>query len=521
MTAAGYLSTALASGEFVCSAELVLGRDHTAREAEDFVRDAAREPRGAKVISLTDLPGGNPALPPEAFVAGVLQQGLVPIAHISGKDVNRSFLEARFHALARLGVENILALTGDAQKDGFAGRGKPVHDLDSVQILWLARCFAGGVQYQLGAKCLRSTPWRFFAGAVVNPFKQREPDLRMQLYKLELKIAAGACFIIPQLGFDLRKLYELRQYMARQGLGHVPVLANVYVPTAAIARMMQGGELPGCVMPPALLSRLESEKKPQRLERAALMVAAARSLGFAGAHIGGFGLSHRDFLTILDRSQEIGSGWRDRMDELVFDCPSQFYLYPPGSDGLSNAEAQHRESTHRPRPSVGQFVSSLVHRFMIAPGSPGEKFFARKLAQTAPSWRQSFCRAALSPASWYRKAVLGCKSCGDCIQDHLSYAGCSMSGCYKELRNGPCGGARPDGDCEARPGTPCIWNRVYLATLALGGNPRKFAQTYIPPRDWRLDGSNALANRFAGLDNYPKRLHLSVSEGEDSNVSDR
>ena len=132
----------------------------------------------------------------------------------------------------------------------------------------------------------------------------------MQLYKMELKIASGAQFLITQLGFNVRKLYELRQYMMREGLGHIPVLANVYVPTATIARMMRSGELAGCVVADALIQRLESEKKPQRLERAALMVAAAKDLGFAGAHIGGFGLTHKDFLTILDRARTIGADWR-------------------------------------------------------------------------------------------------------------------------------------------------------------------------------------------------------------------
>ena len=101
-------------------------------------------------------------------------------------------------------------------------------------------------------------------------------------------------------------------------------------------------------------------------------------------------------------------------------------------------------------------------------------------------------------------------SCGDCIQDHLSYAGCSMRWCYKELRNGPCGGSRTDGTCEARPELPCIWNQVYDATLAAGEDPRRFARVLVPPRDWSLDRTNALANRFAGTDNLGKRQEKHV-----------
>src|ERR1700758_4450198 len=120
---ANYLRTTLTERKFVCTAELVLGRDHNCAEAEAFVKEAAQN--NIRIISVTDLPGGNPALPPEAFVSFILEHGLTPIAHLTGKDGNRSFLEARLHHLAHLGVENILALTGDAQKTGIGGQAQP------------------------------------------------------------------------------------------------------------------------------------------------------------------------------------------------------------------------------------------------------------------------------------------------------------------------------------------------------------------------------------------------------------
>ncbi len=126
------------------------------------------------------------------------------------------------------------------------------------------------------------------------------------------------------------------------------------------------------------------------------------------------------------------------------------------------------------------------------------------------AWRRSGWYRLLAAASTYRRVLLGCRDCGDCIQDHLYYAGCSMGGCYKELRNGPCGGSRPDGSCEARPERPCVWTLVYLAARAAGDDPRKFAHILVPPRDWRLDRTNALANRFADIDNLPRRQVLSA-----------
>jgi len=507
--------SALERREFVYTAELVLGRDHSAADAEAFVREASQQPDGIKVISLTDLPGGNPALPPDAFVSYVLDHDLTPIAHVTGKDGNRSALEARLHGLARMGAENILSLTGDAQKEAFGGKAKPVHDFDSVLILRLVRELRGGLEYSVGQKIARTTPFNFFGGAVVNPFKVREPDLMMQLYKLRLKVAAGAQYIITQIGFNLRKLHELKLYMEREGIGQVPVLANVYVPTAKIARMMQAGELAGCIVTDEFVSRLEKEKKPQRLERAALMVAAAKDLGFAGAHIGGFGLVHRDFQTIVERAAAIGQDWRGRTDELVFASPGDFCLFREGKGGLSDGASEYQTAGVKPRASVVQRLSAAVHEHFIKDGSIGARFFAARLKTgnadgAGKRVLDNFWARLLAPSALYRKATLGCVGCGDCLQDHLNYAGCSMRRCYKELRNGPCGGSRVDGSCEARAERPCVWNLVYESTRALGDDPRRFAGVLVPPRDWGLDQTNALANRFAGVDNYRKRIQLAI-----------
>jgi methylenetetrahydrofolate reductase (NADPH) len=514
--AINHLRSALEEKRFICSAELVLGRDHTVPQAEAFVSDASQEPDGIKVISLTDLPSGGPALPPEAFVPFVLEHGLTPVPHLTGKDGNRNSIEARLHGLARMGAENVLALTGDIQHRGFQGKAKRVYDLDSVLILWLVQALREGISYKMGPREVQTTPFDFFPGAVVSPYKCNEPDQMMQLHKLELKILLGARFVITQLGYNLRKLYELKQYMVREGLDHVPVLANIYVPTATIAKMMRAGDISGCVAPEELIQRLEGKKKAQRLEWAALMVAAVRDLGFAGAHIGGFGLKHGDFLHILELSGEIGDDWRTRLDELVFDEPGEFYLLPDGADGLSDGEGAYNSSPPSSGLELRDRLGRFAHDHLISTDSALGGFLENRLATDGKGSvdRGGLWHNVLGASTLYRKAALGCMSCGDCIQDHLHYAGCTMNKCYKELRNGPCGGSRIDGTCEADQDLPCIWNVVYETTKAGDSDPRKYAKTLIPPRDWCLDQTNAMANRLLGLDNACKRQDVESGEVE-------
>jgi hypothetical protein len=45
--------------------------------------------------------------------------------------------------------------------------------------------------------------------------------------------------------------------------------------------------------------------------------------------------------------------------------------------------------------------------------------------------------------------------CGQCVL-HSTGMTCPMN-CPKTLRNGPCGGVRPDGHCEVKPEMRCVW----------------------------------------------------------------
>jgi hypothetical protein len=54
-----------------------------------------------------------------------------------------------------------------------------------------------------------------------------------------------------------------------------------------------------------------------------------------------------------------------------------------------------------------------------------------------------------------KEQLFGCRMCGQCALPATGYA-CPMT-CPKQLRNGPCGGVSPDGQCEVYPGMRCVW----------------------------------------------------------------
>ena len=186
-------------------------------------------------------------------------------------------------ALARNGIRNLLVVTGDYATLGYEGQAAGVFDLDAVQAVRYLKAMNAGLEIP-GRKpgtTERLASTDFFIGVGVSPFKFTKEELMMQFFKLERKIAAGADFVITQLGYDMRKALEVRRYLASRGL-KTPVIGNVYVLSAAAARTMAAGKVPGCVVTAELVKVLEAESKAEdkgkaaRFERAAKMMAVLK-----------------------------------------------------------------------------------------------------------------------------------------------------------------------------------------------------------------------------------------------------
>ena len=93
-----------------------------------------------------------------------------------------------------------------------------------------------------------------------------------------------------------------------------------------------------------------------------------------------------------------------------------------------------------------------------------------------------------------KKRALRCQSCGQCVLSHNAYTCCMR--CPKQMRNGPCGGTRPDGTCEVYPDRPCIWHLIYTRSVKLG-REKKLLMYHVPV-DRRLQNTSAILNMMAG-----------------------
>jgi len=509
----GKFKEALLEGkDFIVTCEFVPGRGATGSSIEASVKFAEKVVSSGlpiHAISLTDNPGGNPAISPDVLGKEIQSIGVEALIHFACSDGNRNMLEARAYGLARDGLENMLVVTGDYQVSGFKGMSKPVFDLDSVHMVRYLSEMNEGLSVPGRKKgTSQSLPKTDFCiGCVVSPFKKHEAELLPQFYKLEKKIKAGAHFVIPQLGYDVRKFAEVLKYMKYRGM-NVPILGNVYVVNKLVAGIMNKGTIPGCVVTDELLAKITEEAKADdkgkgaRLERAAQLMAIFRGMKFNGVHIGGFGLKFEDFEFIIRRSEEIADNWRDYIPNFRYNQQDEFYYFPDDPE-LSFEEDKLVPVGDLKKPSVpcGYRFMKFMHRRIFEEGALGYKIARKWYGWLGHKGRLS--RLFHLQEKLCKTVLFDCQDCGDCALFDLAYL-CPMSQCAKFQRNGPCGGST-DGMCEADSEKPCVWTLVYRRLAATGG--LDYIRTeFVPPADSALSGTSSWVNFYQGRDHTSRRI---------------
>jgi hypothetical protein len=93
-----------------------------------------------------------------------------------------------------------------------------------------------------------------------------------------------------------------------------------------------------------------------------------------------------------------------------------------------------------------------------------------------------------------KELLFDCRMCGACALNRTGMS-CPMN-CPKQMRNGPCGGVRPDGGCEVQPDMACVWVAAIEGNRRIGRDP---APARLPALDWRLQGSSAWLNEAQRL----------------------
>ncbi len=246
------LSDALAAGEFVLTAEIGPPKG---TDVDDFRRKARAFAGKVHAVNVTD---NQRALVKLGSIAGSLvlrQENIEPIAQLVCRDRNRIALQSDLLGAWVMGIENVLALTGDPVKVGDHPDAKGVFDMESSQLLRIIGELNAGHDH--AGKELKGKTG-FFAGAAINP---NVPNLDAEMRRLERKVAAGARFIQTQAVYDAGQFAAFAREAARFDL---PILAGVlYLRSAKSARFINKS-IPGIRIPDETIARLEAAADPEQ-----------------------------------------------------------------------------------------------------------------------------------------------------------------------------------------------------------------------------------------------------------------
>jgi methylenetetrahydrofolate reductase (NADPH) len=203
-------------------------------------------------INVTDNQRASMRLGSIAVCRLLKEKGYEPILQMTCRDRNRIALQSDLLSAYVLGIENILALSGDHPAVGEYKDIKGVYDLDPVQLLTAAKTLEAGVD--LAGKKLAGSP-KFCLGAVVNPTAKPQ---ELQIIMMQKKINAGARFFQTQTIFDVQ---EFKNFYDRVKRADVKVFAGVTL-IKSLQFMDFLGRLPGVHIPDEVVKRVKAAQDP-------------------------------------------------------------------------------------------------------------------------------------------------------------------------------------------------------------------------------------------------------------------
>lgn len=223
-------------------------------DVKEILEDADLVKGRVDGINVTDIQSSVMRVGSLAICRLLKERGHEPVLQVTCRDRNRLALQSDILSAAVLGIENILILTGDYPTLGDHPQAKPVFDLDSTQLLGVARRLEEG--YDMAGKQLKGTP-KFCLGAVVNPGAD---PIEPEIIKMEKKIQQGAEFFQTQAIYDLdifKDFLEKSKHLKTTLLGGVVLLKS-----AGMAKFMNKN-VAGIHVPDNFIKEMEETKDKQ------------------------------------------------------------------------------------------------------------------------------------------------------------------------------------------------------------------------------------------------------------------
>ena len=253
------LQQQLESGAFVVTGEIGPPKgihiEPVLHEADEYLKGRVA------AVNVTDIQTAVMRMGSLPVSAMLVSRGIEPVYQMVCRDRNRLALQSDLLGAAAMGIENVLALTGDHVVMGDHQDAKPVYDLDSVGLLQAMSALENGTDMGLDVKgqanVLDGSP-TFFKGCCTTPCS---PTPEAQVIKLEKKVAAGAQFVQTQAVYDPA---SFESFMRQISHLKIPVMAGIVMLKSAGMAKYMNRSVPGVQVPGPIVQRLADASKEDR-----------------------------------------------------------------------------------------------------------------------------------------------------------------------------------------------------------------------------------------------------------------
>ena len=192
------------------------------------------------------------------------EAGIRPLLHITCRDRNLASLQSQVLGLHALGIDHVLAVTGDPVKFGDQPGASNVYDVSSFELIRLIKRMNEGVGFS-GRPLNGKTGF-----SVAAAFDPNGPNLERRIRRLERKIEAGADMIMTQPLFDRHQARALHEATRDTG---VPILPGVMPLVSDGNTEFLHNEVPGFVVPDEIRARMARAGRGRKARREGVAIA--------------------------------------------------------------------------------------------------------------------------------------------------------------------------------------------------------------------------------------------------------
>lgn len=201
------------------------------------------------------------------------------LLHLACRDHNLIGLQSRLMGLDLLGINNILAVTGDPSNLGDFPGATSVFDVTSFKLIPFIKQLNEGLGYN-GASLKKTT--NFTVAAAYNPNVR---DISKTKRLVEKKIKSGADYFITQPVFEEEKIVKLAELASNYP--ETPFFVGIMPITSYNNAIFLHNEVPGIKLSEEFLSRLEEVKDDKELCQKIALEESKKLLDVALKHFNG------------------------------------------------------------------------------------------------------------------------------------------------------------------------------------------------------------------------------------------